>query len=357
MKHTVVRSAAVFAATVLAVAGLAACGGNGNDDEAGDGELGAVTEEVVTPQAPDEVAAEDAAESYQIGWALPHLRDPYWVNMSYGIFDEAEKLGIEEDVELLAAGSYANVQDQINQIDDLIQQGVDGIILAAVDFEATVAPVERALAAGIPVVSAGSPTNSEEISWVLIDDEKLGDLQAEFIASELPNGGTVATLDGAPAASWAQARAEALKNGLRDRNPDIEFVAEHTSELDRQEAGNITGDILQTNPNVDFISCVADILCKGVADTLNRTGRDEEIDVSTATWNRDTEEMLRDGVIDFIVGERPVLAGRWALRTLVRQLNGEDVPKIVHVPVEGYTRDNIDGVDLSLETAPEGFSP
>jgi protein TorT len=297
-----------------------------------------------------------ASEPYVIGLAVPHLRDPYWVNEVYGVLDQAKKDGVKS-VRFVSAGGYANLQDQLNQIANLAQVGVDGIILGAVDFQGTKPAVEDAVRAGVPVMNASTPTNSDKVGWILVDDVTVGKLQAQFVAKQLPKGGQAAALNGPAAASWTRTRATAFRNELKKLNPKIRLVAERNSELDRAEAANITNNLIEAFPDLDFITCVADFLCKGSVDAIRAAGKKGHPRISTATWNRDTQQMLEQGYIDYIVGERPVLTGRLAVNALVQQLNGKTIPRITVVPVTGYTRANIGKVNLGLETAPKGFKP
>ena len=58
-----------------------------------------------------------AEEEYQFGYTLPQFRDPFWVSVAYGIEDEAKKAGVEIAVSN-EAGSYANLGEQLAQVED-----------------------------------------------------------------------------------------------------------------------------------------------------------------------------------------------------------------------------------------------
>jgi len=66
-----------------------------------------------------------------IGVSFPHLKDPYWLAVDYGIVDEAQILGV--GIELVAAQGYNDLTGQINQVENLANRAdIEGIILAAI---------------------------------------------------------------------------------------------------------------------------------------------------------------------------------------------------------------------------------
>ena len=81
---------------------------------------------------------------------------------------------------------------QSNQIDTAITQKFDAIIMAPFDLQASAPPIEKAMAAKIPViVSALKTGTSNYTSMIIVDDKEGGQIIAEEMAKRLPNGGNV----------------------------------------------------------------------------------------------------------------------------------------------------------------------
>ena len=74
-----------------------------------------------------------ATRPYKLGVLFPTLKDPWWLGCAYGLYDECKRLGLEAI--LLEAGGYDNIEKQVNQMEDLAQQGVDAILLGNISFE------------------------------------------------------------------------------------------------------------------------------------------------------------------------------------------------------------------------------
>jgi len=97
----------------------------------------------------------------------------YWKAIEAGARDAAR----EADVDLLWTGPDAetNHSQQADMIDNMVNRGVAGVVLAPTNFEAIVRPVESAVARGVPVVLIDSTLNSDKpLSIVATDNEAAG---------------------------------------------------------------------------------------------------------------------------------------------------------------------------------------
>lgn len=310
----------------------------------------------ITAPEPDQISVEKANKPYLIGIVFPHVRDPYWIANAYGAFQTAKELGCK--IQFSAAGGYEKLSTQLQQIEDMIARGVDGIVLAACDYEGTESVVNESWKRGIPVVNSIVVTKHSYTPGVITWDEKVGILQANHIGKELNGKGNVFMLSGPAGASWAKARAEAFKKELNKKFPKIKILGEKYHEMDRAIAMRIMEDAITTFPEIDYVSCTADLQAKGAADAVRASGKKPgDIKISTLTISRDTYKMVKEGWINYVIAERPVYAGRLSVITLVKLLNGNIVPKTVKIPLTGYTNETIEQYDTSWEWAPEGWSP
>ncbi|WP_299038192.1 multiple monosaccharide ABC transporter substrate-binding protein [uncultured Pseudokineococcus sp.] len=124
------RTMATAAAAAL-VLGLSACGGEGAGSSG-------------------EVAAEGAApEDLTIGVAMPTEISERWIADGEAVSSGLEEAGYQVDLQF--AGDDIPTQQQ--QVDQMITQGADALIIAAIDGTALSGQLDAAAAAGIPVVS------------------------------------------------------------------------------------------------------------------------------------------------------------------------------------------------------------
>jgi ribose transport system substrate-binding protein len=75
-------------------------------------------------------------------------------NMSDAAVAKGKDLGAK--VEVYSVSSHEAVEEQVSAVESLISRKVDAIILAAVDSKGLAPVVDKATAAGIPVILADS---------------------------------------------------------------------------------------------------------------------------------------------------------------------------------------------------------
>ncbi|MBK1649880.1 TMAO reductase system periplasmic protein TorT [Rhabdochromatium marinum] len=159
-----------------------------------------------------------AKRPYRIGVLFPHLKDPYWVAVNFGIAQRAAASGV--DFQVLVAGGYSNLAGQIQQLSQLREQPVDGIILAGVSYDKLDAQLAETRAAGIPVVAVINDIQAPDIaakSLVSFYDMgfKLGDYLRQQIAGH-DGEQTVAFLPGPKDTGWAPESLQGFTDALAD---------------------------------------------------------------------------------------------------------------------------------------------
>ncbi len=296
------------------------------------------------------------AKQYTIGVLLPQLSNPHFVGQAYGYIDEAEKLGTK--VILFDAGGYQYLDRQISQLEDLIASKVDAIVIVAVNGPGTADAVNRAVAAGIPVVNCNVMTNSDKVvTRIRSDDEIIGQMQADFMGDSLKGEGKVVMLRGAPGTSWAENRGNAFKKRLAEKYPKISVVGEQYSQSTPADGLKLMEDFLQTYPNIDGAYNGADTTAIGAAQAVLAAGRKGKVVITATDFQVDTEKFIRDGVMSATVAQQTVIIGRWGIRAAINQLEKHEVPKALWTPLLLVNASNVANLDLSTLRAPAGWKP
>lgn len=295
------------------------------------------------------------AKSYTIGVLVPQLTNPHFLAQAYGYMDEAERLGAK--VILHDAGGYQYVDKQISQMEDLIASKVDAICLVATSGPGTVPVVDRAAAAGIPVINVNVMTTNEKVAIrVRSDDTVIGETMAKFLGEKLQKGNVVMQ-SGVAGASAFELRAKSFREWITKNSPGIKILGErHSLNTPDQGLKNME-DFLQTFPQIDAVYNSADFVAIGAAQALKAAGKAGKVMIVTADFQPDTERLVREGVVTQAVVQQPVTMGRWAVRAAINIIEKREVPKVLFTPILSVTKDNIASVDLSLVRAPAGWKP
>jgi len=213
MKH---RSLFIVLATVLVLSmALSACGGAATEAPAEPAEPAAATEAPAEPtEAPAEPTEAPAAEGLTFVLVPKNLGNPYFDTANNGAQEAAGELGVTVTYQGPAA---ADATQQIQLINSLIAQNVDGLAISADDSDALVPTGKEAMDAGIPVVSWDSAIGKDgrnlHINQAVLHD--IGAIEIQMAADLAPDGGQIAILSATSTAPNQNAWIEVMKEVLQ----------------------------------------------------------------------------------------------------------------------------------------------
>ena len=130
-----------------------------------------------------------------------------------------------DNVELKFAAAYDSDQRQIQQIDSLVNEGIDLLIVAPNQI-ATISPaIDRTFEKGIPVIVFERKTNSRKYTaYMGADNYEMGKLMGEYIATRLQGKGKLMEVMGLKGSSPSIERHNGFRDALKDY-PQLEVIA------------------------------------------------------------------------------------------------------------------------------------
>jgi putative multiple sugar transport system substrate-binding protein len=149
----------------MAATMLAGCGSTAKDTT--DNATTTETTDTTTDTAADDTA--DSGETKKVGVAMPTQSSERWINDGANMKSRLEALGYEVDMQ------YAedDVQQQVSQIENLIANGADCLVIAAVDSSALVNVLKQAKDNNIPVIAYDRLLmDTEAVSYYATFDNK-----------------------------------------------------------------------------------------------------------------------------------------------------------------------------------------
>ena len=202
----------------------------------------------------------------------------------------------------------SNVKEMLAAFDTAITSRADGIAVALTDQKAFDAPVRKALAAGIPVVSynADAP-RSGRLAYIGQDLFGSGQEMARR-AIELVGSGKVALFVATPGSSDLQPRVDGVRDVLdRHAGIDLDVIAtgaalpHQLSTIDAYVAGH---------QDVKGLFSVDGGSTQGLAQVIQKRGlRAKGVKGGGYDLNPLTRKLLAAGEIDFAIDQQPYLQG------------------------------------------------
>lgn len=269
---------------------------------------------------------EEAAGDFTIGFSISTLNNPFFVTLSEGAEAKASELGAS----LSVVDAQDDASKQASDVEDLIQQGVDMILINPVDSEAVASAVQSANGADIPVITVDrSAESGEVVSHIASDNVAGGEMAAEHLLSLVGDGAQVAELEGVPGSSAARERGEGFNNVAAD---SLEVVAKQTANFNRAEGLSVMENILQANPEVTGVFAHNDEMALGALEAIEAAGADVTVVGFDAT--DDAIAAVEEGRLAGTIAQKPEMIGEMAVDTAVQHLNGEEVEASIPVELE-----------------------
>jgi inositol transport system substrate-binding protein len=285
--------------------------------------------------------AEEGERQLHIGVAAANFDDKWMSYMHEGFENAAEELGVR----LTMVDGRSDPALQQSQVDTFITQGVDAIVVVAVQVQ-TLGPIlDETEAAGIPVVAVNrrpdEPVLSRLATYVGSDEEFAGRVQAEVIAELLGGEGDVVIIHGMPGHPGQLGRTAGNKE-IFDKYPGINVVREGTSEWQRARALELMENWIQGGFNIDAVMGNNDESAIGAAMALEQVGMLDEVFIAGVDATPDALHFMRDGKIDVTVFQDAYGQGFMGMDAAIRAARGEELPTITDVPYQPVTPDKVD---------------
>jgi D-xylose transport system substrate-binding protein len=151
-------------------------------------------------------------EPIKIGLLLDNLHER-WQRDRDLFVERAQFLGARVVVE--AAEGDAARQEQL--ADKLLADDIKVLVIVPHDADAAAAIVEKAKAKKVPVISYDRLIRNADVDlYVSFDNVKIGELQASYLLSRLPNGGNFLLIGGSPGDNNAKQIREGQLKALKE---------------------------------------------------------------------------------------------------------------------------------------------
>ncbi len=241
--------------------------------------------------------------------------------------------------------SETDIAKEVNMVDDAVNQGVAGIILAPSDPEALVPAVKRAHDNGIPVVIIDSALSDKAKKYfqafLSTDNCAAGKLMAKQMIKDVGKTGDIAIMSYVPGVGSEIGRVGCFKDYLK-KNSKIKVVGTYYSQSQMAKGLDQTTDVLSAHPKLDGIFGANEPTAVGMGRAIVQAGRKGSLVALGFDGNKDEQAFIKDGTLKAIAVQGSYQMGEKGVQTIIDLLNGKKVPSFVNTGVVLVTKDNID---------------
>ncbi|MER2459473.1 ribose ABC transporter substrate-binding protein RbsB [Bacillus subtilis] len=269
-------------------------------------------------------------KEFTIGLSVSTLNNPFFVSLKKGIEKEAKKRGMK----VIIVDAQNDSSKQTSDVEDLIQQGVDALLINPTDSSAISTAVESANAVGVPVVTIDRSAEQGKVETLVASDNvKGGEMAATFIADKLGKGAKVAELEGVPGASATRERGSGFHN-IADQK--LQVVTKQSADFDRTKGLTVMENLLQGHPDIQAVFAHNDEMALGALEAINSSGK--YILVIGFDGNKDALASIKNGKLSATVAQQPELIGKLATEAADDILHGKKVQKTISAPLKLETQ-------------------
>jgi ribose transport system substrate-binding protein len=239
---------------------------------------------------------------------------------------------------------------QISIVEQCIKEGVSGIALSPLDYNALVGSVFKAMKKKIPVLifdSALKGTPGKDfISFVGIDNRKAGNLAGEHISKLLKGKGKVVLLRYVAGQASTAEREEGFLEAIAKEKGIQLIMKDRYAGGTIDEAKKVSMSLIGELKKADGIFCPNELSTMGMLLAIqdaNLTGKIKFIGFDASI---PLIEALKNGEINALIVQDPSRMGFQSIKTMVDYIRGKKIPLTIDTGVYLVTRENLNDPEI-----------
>lgn len=288
---------------------------------------------------------------------------PFWKIAIQG----AKKAAKDRGVKLTVMQPDAGVRDQVRMLNNLFGQKVDGIGVSVIDPRSQLDLLNRIAKDSVLVLHDTDAPQSNRISFVGVDNYKMGRICGQLIKEAIPKGGEVAPFVGRLNLSIARQRWQGMVDELLDRkakqkqNDDptktikgenYTILAIQSDNFDRSKAIKLSMDTLTKHPNVKCMVGLFAYNAPACLSAIKKANKTATVKIVGFDDMKSTLQGIADGHIHGVVVQDPYKLGIETVRALVSAItkNNKGIPESGFIPIKPriVRKNNVDAFKKQL---------
>ena len=283
--------------------------------------------------------AEDVVAKAKIAVVISTMNNPWFVVLG----ETAKARAIELGYEATIFDSQNDTAKEAAHFENLIAGGYKAVLFNPTDANGSIANVEKAKAAGVPVfcidreINSTNAATAQRLSDSYSGCVKLGQLFVKTVGKE----GEYAELLGIVCDNNTWNRSKGF-HSVTDRFPGLKMVAQQSGEFDRAKGLEVMEAILQAHPNIKGVFCGNDAMAMGAYQALVTAGKADAVKVFGFDGADDVVKSIAEGKIVATGMQFPKKMAQQSAEFADEYIKGKrDFAQKIPVPVEIVTKENV----------------
>jgi len=266
---------------------------------------------------------------YTIGVVLKAMDSEHWLSVRSGMIQAAQQNNMRLIV--ITAENETAFAEQNKIISDLLDNGIDALIVSPTNINHTQEFVDAAQEKNIPVFSIDEEIAG--IAYIGSNNYAIGEKAAEFMIKNLPEGAEVSVISGSANQNAHIHRTLGFVNYI-EKNSSLKIGKTMAAETQYRQAMTQAEKLLRERPNTQGIFVTSAIMTLGVievADNLMIVGVDTQNDAIMA---------IKNGKINALISQDGHESGKLAIEVVAAHLNNQPIERYNFIRNELITAEN-----------------
>ena len=282
----------------------------------------------VAPKSSDAASSlpDGALQGLKVGFSQMENNVSWRVAETKSMQDEARRLGVD----LVYTDAQSSTAKQVSDVEDMVAQGVKYIVLAPREEEGLQPALDRAKAAGIPVILIDRTVRGDDYTTLIASDFiEEGERAGQWLMDKIGDNINVVVLEGTQGATSTIDRQKGFEQAIEGTN--VQIIAMQTAEYTLSEGRRVMENILQAHgDNIDAVYAHNDDMAIGAIQAIKAAGvkPGDDIMIVSVDGSKAALQAILDGELGATVQCSPFF-GPITFETIGKLEAGEEVPRYI----------------------------
>ena len=268
--------------------------------------------------------SESKTKKYKIGFSQCGDADKWRKAM---LTEMNRELSFNPELELIYKQADDNSEKQVEQVKELLAEGIDLLIISPNEAQPLTPIVEEVFNKGIPVIVVDRKiASSLYTNYIGADNYQIGKMAGEYVAALLNKKGNIVEVTGLPASSPAIERERGFQDGIKPF-PDLKIIEKLNGAWVKPNAKQAVTGINDQLLHTDLIFAHNDVMALGSYEAVKNAGNNDVkiIGVDALSGSGAGMEFISDKILTASL--LYPTGGSESIRNAVKKCNHRSLPK------------------------------
>ena len=279
----------------------------------------------------------------RIGALYMTMNNPY-----FEVINEQVKAVVKNNGDvMITRDSAMDAEMQDRKIEELIEEGVDALLINAVDWKNIGDSLDKAKKAGVPIIAVDTEVYDDDLvdGTVISDNYHAGELCAQNLMMKRQSGKILFLVQNTNKS--AVDRIQGFKDTLAESGWEYENVGELECLGQLEVAQPLVEEVLQSRQDIDVVMALNDPSALGAMAALDAVGMLSDVLVYGVDGTPEAKTMISEQKMTATAAQSPMKTGATVASMLYDLLDKKKIDKKTVLPVTLITEDNIEQFSLN----------